>query len=277
MDSSLSGQVAFVTGGGRGLGQAIAQCLATAGAHVVIAARNKAQLDETKALITQAGGHVHAFELDVTDQSAVKQVISDVEHLVDPIDLLINNAGIGEPLGPIWEVDADAWWQCLNVNLRGVFLCTQAVLPHMIGRHRGRIINMASAASLRAFAYASAYVVSKTALVRFTENLAVETQQHGISAFAIEPGTIRTALTEYLYGSDAGRKWTPWFQKVFDEGRDVSTERMTELILELASGKGDALSGCMLSIYDDFDALIQQKEAIERDKLYTLRRVTSIS
>jgi NAD(P)-dependent dehydrogenase (short-subunit alcohol dehydrogenase family) len=208
----LIGQVAIVTGGGRGLGQVIAQTLAQAGAVVAVAARSTAQLGETVALIEQQGGRALSFEVDVTDQGTVQQMVAEVEQTLGAVDLLVNNAGVITPLGPIWEVDAEAWWHCLDVNLRGSFLCTRAVLPSMIARRRGRILNMSSVAGLEAIAYCSAYVTSKTALIRFTENVAVETQEYGLSAFAIEPGTVRTAMTEYLYSSEAGRKWIPWFQ-----------------------------------------------------------------
>jgi NAD(P)-dependent dehydrogenase (short-subunit alcohol dehydrogenase family) len=269
--SELIGQIAIITGGGRGLGQAIAQTLAEAGAVVVVAARSAAQLAETVALIEQQGGRALAFEVDVTDQSAVQRMVTEAEQTLGPVDLLVNNAGVATPLGPIWEVDADEWWRCLDVNLRGSFLCTRAVLPGMIARRRGRILNVASAAGLEAISYLSAYVVSKTALIRFTENVAIETQEYGIRAFAIEPGTVWTAMAEYGYSSEAGQKWIPWFRQIFDEGRDDPVEEVTRLVLSLASGQADALSGCTLSIADDLTELIKRAGAIEQDKLYTLK------
>jgi NAD(P)-dependent dehydrogenase (short-subunit alcohol dehydrogenase family) len=117
-NGELLGQVAIVTGGGRGLGQAIAQSLAEAGARVVVAARSAAQLAETVALIEQQGGQALAFEMDVTDQETVQRVVAAVEQTLGPVDLLVNNAGVATPFGPIWEVDADEWWRCLDINLR---------------------------------------------------------------------------------------------------------------------------------------------------------------
>ena len=267
----LIGQVAIVTGGGRGLGQAIAQTLAQAGAVVVVAARSSAQLVETVALIEQQGGSALSFEVDVTDQRTVQRMVAEVEQKFGAVDLLVNNAGVVTPLGPIWEVDAEAWWRCVDINLRGSFLCTKAVLPNMIARRQGRILNMASGAGLEAFAYVSAYVTSKTALIRFTENVAVETQAYGISAFAIEPGTVRTAMSEYLYGSEAGQQWVPWFRQIFDEGRDDPMEQLTRLVLSLASGQADALSGCTISIADDLTELLKRAVAIKQEELYTLK------
>ena len=267
----LIGQVAIVTGGGRGLGQAIAQTLAQAGAVVVVAARSSAQLVETVALIEQQGGRALSFEVDVTDQRTVQRMVAEVEQTFGAVDLLVNNAGVVTPLGPIWEVDAEAWWRCLDINLRGSFLCTKAVLPNMIARRQGRILNMASGAGVEAVAYVSAYVTSKTALIRFTENVAVETQAYGLSVFAIEPGTVRTAMSEYLYSSEAGQQWVPWFRQIFDEGRDAPMDQLTRLVLSLASGQADALSGCTISIADDLTELIKRAMAIKQEELYTLK------
>jgi NAD(P)-dependent dehydrogenase (short-subunit alcohol dehydrogenase family) len=267
----LTGQVAIVTGGGRGLGQAIARSLAQAGAAVALVARSADQLAETAGHITQSGGRALAYPTDVTDQRAVEQMAARVAHDLGPVTLLVNNAGIIQPLGPSWEVSAEDWWRTLEVNLRGPFLCTRAVLPAMIRRRQGRIINIASPASLQAIAHGSAYVVSKTALVRFSENLAQEAAEHGIGVFAVDPGTVRTAMTEYLLESAEGQQWLPWFPGIFEEGHDVAAERVAELAVTLASGQADLLSGRFLSVEDDLAALVEQAAAIDRDELYTLR------
>ena len=117
------------------------------------------------------------------------------------MDLLVNNAGLAGPIGPTWETDPDDWWRCLEVNLRGPMLCSRAVLPGMIARGGGRIVNVASGAGTFAIPYLGAYVTSKTALIRFTEILALEAGQHGVKVFAIEPGTVRTAMAEYALES----------------------------------------------------------------------------
>ena len=120
----LSGQVALVTGGGRGIGRAMALALAKAGAAVAVAARTEEQLAETVALVEQASGRATAVTADVTDQQAVDRMASEVEQQLGPVDLLVNNAGAGDPGGPIWEVDPDRWWRVLDVNIRGPFLCS---------------------------------------------------------------------------------------------------------------------------------------------------------
>jgi NAD(P)-dependent dehydrogenase (short-subunit alcohol dehydrogenase family) len=267
----LSGQVAIVTGGGRGIGRAMALALARAGAAVAVVARTAEQLAETVALIEGEGGRAIAVPADVTDRQAVERMAREVERQLGPVDLLVNNAGTGDPGGPLWEVDPDQWWHVLTVNLCGPFLCSRAILPGMIARRQGRIVNTASGAGLKAMTYMSAYVTSKTALVRLTENLAAETTEHGISIFAIHPGTVRTAMWETILASPELDRWKPGLRKIFERGRDIAPDRAADLVVFLASGKADALSGCFISVSDDVDEMVSRAQEIREGELYTLR------
>ena len=269
---SLHGQVVLITGGGRGIGRAIAQTFAAAGAAVAVLARSAAELTETTGLIESNGGRCLAFRADVTDSSAVRGAIQAIEKSLGPVDVLVNNAGTPKPFGPLWETDPGEWWRGMEVNLLGPLLCTRFVLPGMVARGRGRIINVASGAGAMAMTHFSSYVCSKTALVRFTECLALETKPHGIAAFVIAPGTVRTAMSEYSLNSPEGQKWLPWFRRIFDEQFDVPAERPAQLVLELASGRADSLSGRFLSIHDDLDELIKNAAEIERRSLYLLKQ-----
>jgi NAD(P)-dependent dehydrogenase (short-subunit alcohol dehydrogenase family) len=141
----------------------------------------------------------------------------------------------------------------------------------MIARRRGRIINLSTSAATVAVAHMGAYVVAKTALIRFTENLAAELLNAGVSVFALDPGTVRTAMSQHLLESEAGKTWLPWFRKLFDKGRDVPAEQAAQLVVELASGKADALSGRFLGVADDLTKLLEQSEQIKGSGLYTLR------
>ena len=149
----LGGQVAIVTGGGRGIGSAIAQKLTKAGAAVAVVARSEDQLAETVTLIEGAGGRAIALPVDVTDQQAVERAVAETEQQLGPVDLLVNNAGVPGPPGPLWESDSGEWWWCIEVNLRGPFLCSRAVLPGMVARGRGRIITTASGFGLGPLSY----------------------------------------------------------------------------------------------------------------------------
>jgi NAD(P)-dependent dehydrogenase (short-subunit alcohol dehydrogenase family) len=269
--AELAGQVAIVTGGGRGLGQAIARALAASGASVAVAARSADQLADTVAAIAAASGRALAIQTNVTDPEAVARLAQTVERELGPVDLLVNNAGVTTPLGPVGEVCPDEWWRCMAIHVRGTFLCCRAVLPGMLARGRGRIVNVASKGGLRPIPFYSAYCASKAAVIRLTETLDAETRAQGVRAFAIHPGLLRTQMTEYLMQSPEGRKWFPWFRDSFDAGKDVPPERAAQLVVLLAAGMADGLSGRFLDVADDLTQLLQQREEIERDDLYTLR------
>ncbi|MFN2282924.1 MAG: SDR family NAD(P)-dependent oxidoreductase [Anaerolineae bacterium] len=268
----MTGQVAIVTGGGRGIGRAIAETLAGAGAAVAVVARSSDQLDETVTLIEDAGGCAIALPADVTDQRAVERMVREVEQQLGPIDLLVSNAGHGGQMGGFWEVDPSDWWRCVDVNLRGPFLCARAVVPGMIARRRGRIVTTASHTGLVLCPGASAYAISKSAVIRFCENIAAEVSEYGISVFSIHPGGVKTAMTAAQFKSEAARKWFPRiYDYVAKGGSGQPPELAGNLVLTLASGKADALSGCYISIDDDLDEMISRAEEIKRDGLYTLR------
>jgi NAD(P)-dependent dehydrogenase (short-subunit alcohol dehydrogenase family) len=202
-------------------------------------------------------------------------MIATVERALGPIDLLVNNAGLAGPIGPTWEVAPDEWWRCLEVNLRGPMLGCRAVLPGMIARGRGRIVNVASGAGTWAIPHLGAYVTSKTALIRLTEVLAAEVGELGVRLFAIEPGTVRTAMAESALESEAGKRWMPWFREVFVQGRDVPPDRAATLVRLVASGRADALSGRFFTIADDVLALAERVRREGPDDLQTLRLRTA--
>jgi NAD(P)-dependent dehydrogenase (short-subunit alcohol dehydrogenase family) len=274
---SLQDRVAFVTGGGRGIGRAIAQELAGNGARVAVFARSERELAETVALIAAAGGSAAYFTADVADAEQVNIAFAKAATALGPADVLVNNAGALGELGPFAENDMAQWWRTFEVNLRGPANCTQAVLPAMIARRAGRIINVASGGGTQPMANFSSYVISKTALIRMSEVLAIELAAHGITAFSISPGTVSTAMAEYSRNSEAGKKWLPWFEKIFENGLNVPPERAGQLVAQLASGKMDALSGRYFAVSDDLDALLQNAEEIHREKLYSLRMRTLAS
>lgn len=268
---SLNGKVALVTGASRGLGQAFAVGLAKAGMSVGLTARTSHDLAETLRLIKSQSGKGIAVPADVTDAHAIPELVERVEQDLGRIDLLVNNAGMGEPFGPTWEIDPDEWWRCQEVNLRGPMLCASAVLRQMVPRKHGRIINIASGAGARSLPYMSAYVTSKASLIRFSEVLADEVRPHGISVFAIQPGSVRTRMAEQILSASAGKNWFSWLEQVYERGDDVTPEPATRLILFLASGAADSLSGRFFNITDDPKEVVGRAEEILKNDLYAMR------
>lgn len=256
-------------------GRAFALALAQAGAHVIVTARSELEIQDTVHSIEQQGGSASAFPADVTDRTAVQRVITSVEQQHGSVDLLVNNAGAFRAFGLVADIDPDEWWREVEINVRGPFLYVHAVLPGMIARRRGRIINVASGAGLQPFETISAYNVSKTALIRLTESIALEIKAHDIAIFAIHPGTVRTPMNDYVLTSPDIQQHAPlvyqWFQQLYKENRDTPIERAVDLVLLLASGAADPLSGCYLSVTDDVDAMIQQADEIQQEHRLRLR------
>lgn len=265
----MQAQVAVVTGGGRGLGRAFAKALADAGARVAVLARSAGELEETVSLIESANGTAQAFSADVSDSDQVRRTFDEIEQSIGPIDLLVNNAGVLGPIGPFWERPFEDFWRTMEVNLRGAMLCVHTALPGMVARRRGRIINVATGAA--PLTYLSSYLASKMALVRAAECIAAEVKPYGIAVFSIAPGTVETAMTHISLHSADGQKWIPWFRRIFDEGMTVPPERPAELVVKLASGEFDALTGLYLTPFDDLQAVLQEEDRVHREQLHSLR------
>ena len=266
----MNGSVALVTGGGRGLGRAFAQALAEEGAAVAVTARSEDQLRETVELIDKAGGRAVAIPADVSDERAVERAVSTTEQQLGPVDVLVNNAGVAGATGPTWEISFNEWKRVSEINLFGSFLCARAVLPGMIARRRGRIINLSSGASLRPLLYASAYGASKAALNYLTNCLAGETKAYGISVFAYAPGLVRTPALEAALSS-AHESIREGLSRQVEEGRVTPIERSVEMFMFLASGRADSLSGRYIHVGNDEDDLLRRADEIQRDDLYTVR------
>jgi NAD(P)-dependent dehydrogenase (short-subunit alcohol dehydrogenase family) len=276
MGSELAGQVAIVTGGSRGIGRAVAQALAAAGAAVTVTGRARDQLAHSVALIEGAGGRALALAADVADSDAMAGVLAETERQLGPVDVLVNNAAIADPLGPLWEADPAVWWRTVETNLGGAFYACRAVLPGMVARRRGRIINVTGAGGIAPVPHFSAYGASKAALLRLTDTLAAEVASHGIRVFALSPGMVETQLG--VQGMAAVRALaaagdpTPFVQRAatlaapWRPAADAGA-----LCVRLASGQADGLSGRVVSVADDLDDLIKRTEAIEQQDLYTLR------
>ena len=194
MSFTLNGQVAIVTGAGRGLGREIAMTFAHAGAAVVLAARTCAQLDDVSSLITSQGGTALPVQTDVSDRNSVKRMVTETVTRFKRVDILVNNAAGTNYISSLVLSDDARWKQMFDVNVFGVYLCTKTVLSHMIRAKSGRIINISSIAGQTGAAHNSAYSASKAAVIGFTKAVALEVAKLGITSNAICPWHVDTEL-----------------------------------------------------------------------------------
>jgi NAD(P)-dependent dehydrogenase (short-subunit alcohol dehydrogenase family) len=260
---SLAGQSALVTGAGRGIGKALAQRLAAEGAHVTVTARSRQQVEETAAQIESSGGKAQAIVTDVTDEAGVAQVVAAAARRFGPVSILVNNAGLPGPFGPIGDTDPLTWWASHKVHVLGPLLFMNAVIPGMRARSDGgRIINIVSSAGLQPIPNLSAYAVGKATAIRLTENVDLEERNHGIRAFALQPGTIITAMAQDTIGSPEAQRHIPEGIAMLqsrtpeDSARDLG--RCGEVVVALAGRKYDGLGGRYLDIDWDLEAKLQE-------------------
>ncbi len=269
----LMGRRCLVTGGGRGIGRAIALALAREGARVALLARTGAELDETAALVEKAGGEVLKLRADVGRRQGVDAAIEQLLRDWGGVEVLVNNAAIQGPMGRVEEVDPEAWMEVVRVNLGGCFYCTRKVLPAMIAQKYGKIINLSGGGAVGPRPFFSAYSASKAGVVRFSENLAGEVAEHGIDVNAIAPGAVNTRMLDerLAAGVAVGEGEIEIDQRLLQEG-GTDPERPAALVVYLASARSDGLTGRLLAAvwdrWEEFDIA-----AIMASEAYTVRRL----
>jgi 3-oxoacyl-[acyl-carrier protein] reductase len=206
--ASLVGQVALVTGAGRGIGAAIACRIASLGAVVVLCGRTRAPLDSRAEAISKAGGRAEALECDVMDLRSVEAAAAHVDKTLGRLDILVNNAGVGGFGGPLHQLPPDSWEQVLNTNLRGVYYCIRAFAPLMIRARAGHIINISSLAGKNALPNGAAYAASKWGLNGLSYSVAEELRVHNIRVSVVCPGSVDTELSPHT-GKDPAKMLRP--------------------------------------------------------------------
>ncbi len=240
----LSGRRALVTGSSKGIGYALAGALASAGAEVVLNARDVAKLSAARHQLAQAGYTVHASAFDVTDADAVEAGIAAIEADIGPIDILVNNAGM-QHRSPFAEFPVDAWKKLMATNVDSVFLAGRAVAQRMVARGRGKIINICSVQSELARPGIAPYTASKGAVKMLTKGMAVDLGKHGIQVNGLGPGYFKTELTQALVEDPA---FTAWLSNRTPAGRWGEVQELAGAAIFLASDASSFVNGHILYV-----------------------------
>lgn len=252
--SELTGKVALVTGGGRGIGRAVALDLARRGAQVAVAARTTHEIERVAAEIKELGRESLALAVDLSDSHATRPLVSTVADVLGPITILINNAAVTGPFGVTWELDPNAWERALTINLIAPFRLAHAVLPHMIEAGWGRLINVSSGAARNPVERAGPYSVSKAGLDMLTRQLGLELEGTGVAAIAVYPGVVDTAMQTTIREQPAaivGQRVAQRFRQFYTSGQLQKPERPARLIAALAGDAGGAFNGQIVDVYSD--------------------------
>lgn len=245
------GRVAFVTGGGRGIGAATARLLAKEGAAVAVAARTEKEVLAVAREISGSGGEALPLVLDVTDEASVSEAFERVREELGPVNVLVNNAGApGVPL-PVAATEPASWRRVFEVNVTGAFLCSREALPQMASRNWGRIVNVSSAAARHPVAGMAAYSASKAALDQLTRVLALEGASNNIAAIGVYPGVVDTRMQEESrsFGADVvGENLHRMFNNYRDFDMLRRPEEPAELISYLCTPEAARLSGHIIRL-----------------------------
>jgi len=247
---AVEGRVALVSGASSGLGRSIAELLASAGASVVLVARRRSELEAARDEIVSAGGRAHPIECDLADRAALRECAAQAAMPFGAPDILVNAAGIN-PRKPMLEVTDEDWDATIRINLDAPFFLARALVPAMIRRGWGRVINIASLQSVRAFAHGAPYGATKGGVVQLTRAQAQEWSGHGVNANAIAPGFFATPLTAPLARDPA--RWNEMARKTFI-GRNGEARDLWGTVLFLASPASDYVTGQTIFVDGGFSA-----------------------
>jgi NAD(P)-dependent dehydrogenase (short-subunit alcohol dehydrogenase family) len=279
MTNDLRGRAALITGANQGLGLAIAKACVAAGAGVVMCARDGRLLEQARAEVQAVAGdgqQIIAVPADVSSQADVDAVVNEALRVFPDLQILVNNAGVYGPMGPIEEVSWDAWVQAFEINVFGSILMCRALLPHFKRRRYGKIVQLSGGGATAPLPRLTAYAASKAAVVRFAESLALEVQDDGIDVNAIAPGALNTRMMSELLAAGpaaVGEAFHARMKKIVDQG-GTPLDKGAALTVFLASAASDGITGKLLSaVWDPWETLPERRDDLARTDVYTLRRI----
>ncbi len=242
----LKGKTAIVTGSGRGIGEGIARAFAREGANVVVNARKESGARDVAEKIKAEGGSAIAVGADVSKWEEITALVSAAVKQFGAVDILVNNAGVEGTPTQLKDLTEEQWDKVLNVNLKGPFLCSKAVLPSMIAQGKGKIINIASTAGIRMTFFGSAdYTCSKHGVVGMTQHLAWEVADHRINVNVICPGGVLTPLAESNSSSEFRDQVT---ERLVPLGRFCTVDEIAQAAVFFASERSDMITGQVLAV-----------------------------
>ncbi len=278
MSEALAGRQALITGASQGLGLAMARAFLTNGASVFICGRDEATLERAHAELKPLcgeGQQVAAQPSDVADPNQVESLVAAATERFPQLSILVNNAGVYGPKGPISEVDWWEWAQAIQINLFGSVLAARALVPHLKRIGHGKIIQLSGGGATSPLPGLSAYAASKAAIVRFVETLALELREHNVDVNAIAPGALNTRLLDEVVAAGPDKVGKAFHERSVEQQRSGGTplERGAELAVWLASSDSDGITGKLLSaVWDPWRDLPSHRTDLESD-VYTLRRI----
>ena len=275
----LAGRRALITGSSQGFGLAVARAFVQEGAHVMLCARNADRLGRAKQELAQLAGdesRVLATPADVSVPEDVRRLVEATLTGFGGLDILVSNAGIHGPKGPVQDVNWEEWREALEINLMGTVLLCRAALAHFLLRRQGKIMLLSGGGATQPMPYLSAYAASKAAIVRFGETLAEEVRASGIDVNSVAPGAMNTRLLDDILEAGPERVGRSYYERALRQQAEGGTplERGASLCVFLASSESDGITGKLISaVWDPWESLPRHAEDLRGSDIYTLRRI----
>jgi NAD(P)-dependent dehydrogenase (short-subunit alcohol dehydrogenase family) len=279
MRHALEGRAAIITGANQGLGLAIAKAYVSAGASVLLCARDGKKLEKAQADVAglASPGQMVAIETaDVSQRADVEKLVAKVLRLFPQLHILVNNAGVYGPKGPVEDADWDDWVQAVEINLFGSVLMCRAVLPHFKTNRYGKIVQLSGGGATNPLPRISAYAASKAAVVRFAETLAEEVRPDRIDVNSIAPGALNTRLLDEILEAGPEKVGQVFYERALKQKTDGGTplQQGAELAVFLGSAASDGITGKLISaVWDPWEELPGYLEDLRKTDVYTLRRI----